>query len=190
MQAAAVPELTDEVARGLGAEDADDVRSKVRQRIEQQERQGKASQRLETVVDQLLAKVDFPVPPSLHAMQRYQILMRMYQQASQQGMPPEELQNKLESMRDEADQAALRAVRRKLVLEKIAEAEDIKVSRQELDSTVSMIARYQQVTPKKCIKQLQDSGHLMELVDDIRGNRTLHRIIELNEKPAAEPAQA
>ena len=47
-----------------------------------------------------------------------------------------------------------------------------------------MMAQYQKITEKKCLQQLRESGRLMDLIDDIRANRTLNHILQLNTKEA------
>lgn len=180
VHASTTPELTDDVAKQLGAENAEDVRERVRSNLEEQTRREQAEARRQAVVEQLLAKVDFPVPPALLARESYQVLLRMYQEAARGGTPEEELEGRIQEMRQQADETARRNLMRNFVLEKIAKEESLSVEPDELDATVRMVAAYQGVTEKKCLRRLQESGRLIDLLDDMRNSKTIQRILEIN----------
>lgn len=185
VHAASTPELTDEFARDLGAENAEDVRVKVRSNLEMQEQREKAETVRQAVIDQLLEKVDFEVSPALHARESYDTLVNLYQEAARSGKKEEELQENMEALRQQADEQATATLKQRFVLEKIAEAEDIQIDPTELNATIRMMAQYQKVTEKKVLQRLRESGRLYDLMDSLRANHTIQRIIELNSADTA-----
>ncbi|MDT8391772.1 MAG: trigger factor [Lentisphaeria bacterium] len=185
VHAASTPELTDEFARDLGAESAEDVRMKVRSNLEMQEQREKAEAVRQAVVDQLLDKVDFDVSPALHARESYDTLVNLYQQAARSGKKEEDIQENIDTLRRQADEQATATLKRRFILEKIADAEGIKIDPSELNATIQMMARYQNVTEKKVLQRLRESGRLYDLMDSLRANHTIQRIIELNSADTA-----
>ena len=190
VQAASTPELTDEFARNLGAEDAEDVRVKVRSNLEMQEQREKAEAIRQAVIDQLLEKVDFEVSPALHARESYNILVNLYQDAARSGKKEKDIQENIDSLRQQADEQATATLKQRFVLEKIADAEGIQLDPTELNTTIKMMAQYQKVTEKKVIQRLRESGRLYDLMDSLRSNHTIQRIIELNSTDTAAAADA
>lgn len=188
IQAASTPELTDEFARDLGAESAEDVRTRVRSNLEMQEQREKAEAVRQAVIDQLLEKVDFEVSPALLARESYDVLVNLYQEAARSGKKEEELQENLDALRQQAEEQATKNLRQRFVLEKIAAAEGIELDPSELNSTIKMMAQYQRVTEKKVLQRLRESGRLYDLMDSLRANHTIQRIIELNSEAPADSA--
>jgi len=188
VHASSTPELTDDVAQQLGAESADDVRERVRANLESEGLREKAEAVRTSVVDQLLGKIEFSVPPSMHARESYDVLVNMYQEAARGGTDEAQLREQLDSMRQQADEQATANLKRRFVLEKIADEEDIRVDPQELDATIKMMASYQKVTEKKCLQRLRESGRLMDLLDDMRSSKVIQRIIQLNTTDAGADA--
>jgi trigger factor len=190
VHASVVPELTDEVAKSMGAESADDVRERVRANLESEERRQKFTARREAIVDQLLGKVDFPLPPTLLARESYEALVGLYQQAARDGAAEDQLKEQMESMRHEADRVAQRTLKRKFLLERIAEAEELQLDPREIDATIRMMAQYQKMSEKKCLQQLRESGRLMDLIDDLRSNRTLQHLLQIHAREDAAGGDA
>lgn len=180
VQTAVVPELTDDVAKSLGAESAEDVRERVRISLHDEERRNAHNARREAVVDQLLENVDFPVPPSLLARESYDQMVVLYQQAARGGATEAQLKEQMEAMRQQAGETAQRSLKRKFLLEKIAEAEHLVLDPREVDTTIRIMAHYQKISEKKCLQRLRESGRLMDVIDDIRANRALQHILHLN----------
>ena len=126
-----LPELDDNLARErFGYRDVEDLRSHIRLRLEGEERLA-ARERLESaVVDEVLRRNDFSPPESMVE----SLLERLVERAKERdaGVPEEELAR----LRRDYHPAAERSVKRQLLWEAIARAEQLKLSTEEVDAEV------------------------------------------------------
>ena len=192
VQAASVPALDDEVAKRLGAETADDARRRVRQNLEARQQVSRDRGRREQIVNQLLEKVEFGVPPATLARETYDILVQLYQNEARRGQAPQgdEAKERLQALRGQAEGYAHQRLRRHYLLSRIADAENIKISGPELEATLSVMAGAHNLSVKSLQRRLQESGRLGELVDSMREEKTLEKLLAYagfaKETPAAE----
>ncbi len=182
------PELTDEFAKQFGAENAAEMREIVRRNLQQRQSQEKGTARHAAVVEQLLAKVDLALPPAVLAHESYEVLVRLFQQQAQRQTDEQQVRDQVDKLRGRAGEIASHNLKRKFLLDKIAEVENISVSEREVAAMVAALARQQGINEKKMVQQLRDANRIGDLIDDIRGNKTVARIIELN-TPKAESAE-
>ncbi len=167
-----VPELTDEAAREFGAESADDVRQKVRVNLEQRAKQEKQERQRQQIVAALLDAVDFPVPPMVLAGETYSIMRQIYEERAR-SESEEALKEKQEEIRQQAETAARRYLRRNYILRRIADKENVRIEQNEVSDVIEALSRRHRVPAKKLLSQLQESGRMAELFDEIRNNKAL-----------------
>src|SRR3989454_7939759 len=94
-----------------------------------------------SLLDQLVGMHEFPVPRKLVEAQLDRKLENFLGQLAGQGIDPRQTDLDWRKFREELRPEAEKDVRRSLVLQKIAEAEKIEVSDEELDETIREIAQ-------------------------------------------------
>ncbi len=179
VQGAVTPELTDETAKELGAESAEDVRNKVRGNLEQRADQERKGRQRQEIVNSLLDEVEMTIPPHSLAQETSELYMQMNQRDSggQGGEAGEGGDEKSEDEKQqEADRAARHRLKRSYILRKIADTENIKVEQNEMQSTIESLSRYHQTSAQDLMQRLQESGRIVDLLDDIRANKTLEHL--------------
>jgi len=127
-----LPELDDELAKDIGLESMDDLRSNIKSRIEQQIHQSKRQQLEGKLMDQILSKNDFEVPPSIVDQVIDSMIGEMGfndEKAKKQAVANKEL-------RDRCKDQAKRRAQNTLALLEIAEKESIKVSDDDIDEHI------------------------------------------------------
>jgi len=153
-----VPELDDEFAKDVGDhETLDDLREKVGGDIKTRlETQAEAALH-KSVMDSLLARTDFEVPPGIVERQLMSQLESMQQQFQGQ-IPPDILQQQLMRMREEGRDSAERRVRESWVLEAVVEAQSIEVGPAEVDSRFTELAERQGMSAEQLKKMAAEQG--------------------------------
>ena len=137
-----LPELNDEFARDLGRfTTLEEVRASLRQNLLEQERQRAERRVKEQLLDRLVEGYDFPVPESLVDRQVQSRLERSVRQLAAQGMDPTHLNLDWARLRSSHLEGARRDVRVVLLLERIAEREEIQVSEEELRQETERLAQ-------------------------------------------------
>lgn len=182
IQAPQIPELTDDLAKELGAESAEDVKGRIRQNLERREVQQAEQRRREQLVQALTDQVEFDLPPNILARRTYDVLSQLYQNRMSSGQSQEDLSASLDEMRAEAERLAKDGLKRSYILRKIADAEDIQVEMSDINQLIQQMSMYHRQPPKKLLQQLRENGRLMDLVEDVRENKTVSRLVEINGK--------
>lgn len=153
-----LPVLDDALASQVGPfESVDALRSRIRQDLEKE-----AADQVESVVrgrilDQLVEANPFDVPRSLADRYTDGIL------GEQTELPKERLDEIRDSIRPEAE----RAVKRILVIERVAQTQNLEATETEIDARIEEIASRSGSTPEKVYAGLQKAGRLDALEREI-----------------------
>ena len=171
-----LPELNDAFAKEVSAEvqTLDDLKKRIREGIEAEkkaeiERAGK-----EKIVDELVKRTEFSVPESLVEHQIDVRLERGLRALAAQGMRTEDMR-KMDFPRLRAGQrdAALREVKTSLMLERIADAEKIEVTEDELNHEIEAVALQARQPVEAVRARLTGEGALDRIRTRLRNEKTL-----------------
>ena len=170
-----LPELNDEFAKSVGEFDSlDALKTRIRERMAADRTHEIEHEGKEKLIEELLQRHPFPAPESLVQQQIDLRLERGFRALIQQGMKVDDIKKmNIPHLRDAQREQALREVRSSLLLDKIAEAEKIEASDEELNREVDMLAVQSQVTPEAIRARLTRDGTLDRLRERIRNEKTL-----------------
>lgn len=172
----ALPELNDDFARELNQEfeTLDMLKKRMRENMETQQSVQAEQVAKEELVEKLLEKHDFVVPK---AMVEHQIDLRLergLRALAAQGMRTEDMKRMdFGRLRAGQREAAVKEVKSSLLLSRIAEAEDIQVTDQELEDEVSALARQMNQTPDEVRQRLTKEGALERIRSRMRSEKAL-----------------
>lgn len=170
-----VPELTDDFAKEVGEfKDLEELRSRVREQLEAQKRHEIEHAAKDKLVEELVQRNNFPVPESLIDQQISSRLERGFRALAAQGMRADDMR-KMDFRRLRAGQrdAAVREVKASLILEKIADKENIQTSDAELDAELERLSVQARQPVEAVRKKLTEDGGLERLRERIRNEKTL-----------------
>jgi trigger factor len=182
-----MPDLDDEFAKDLGDYDnlqelRDKIRGEINQRYSDEHEEGYKK----SVVDALIAENPFDVPPSL--IER-QIDVMLYQSVGR--IAPEQLQAMgidIAKIRGELRETAEWKVRRGMLLERIADLENVQTGKDDVDKRIQELAEKTK-QPVAKIRSVYHGEHAEELAFSIRLERALQLVID-NLAKAGQPAAA
>jgi trigger factor len=136
-----LPELNDELAKETGdAETLDELKGKIRQRLEAASEERQTSMAKDKIVDLLLGRHSFPVPEALVESQMDARLQRAVRRLMAQGVDPRGVNVDWVALRRQQRERAEGDVRAEILLDRIATAEQIEVSDEELDKELQSAA--------------------------------------------------
>lgn len=137
-----LPALDDAFARETGqAETLEALRTQVRQQLEAARERRQREQIREKVLDLLVARHDFPVPEALVERQLEARLERVVRRLLAEGIDPRGVSIDWARLRQRQREWAVADVKADLILDRIATAEGIEVSEQELQQELEAVAR-------------------------------------------------
>lgn len=162
-------ELDDEFAKDMGEfESLSELRARIRSDLESERQRGADAVLRRSVMDALVERTRFEVPPGLVERQlKHQ--MESFRREYGQQLPPEVLQSQLVRMSEEGREAAARRVREAFLLEAVAVAQKIEVSDEDVNARLDEMAAGRGLPPGELRKIAREQGWLeairSELVD-------------------------
>jgi trigger factor len=152
-----LPALDDDLAKQVGDfESLDDLKTKIRADMEREAQDASESGVRSRLLDLLIEANPFDVPHSM--VDRYATAV-----IGDQGIPDDRKAEVLERIRPEAE----RAVKRLLVVDRVAEKEGLSATDDEIDARVEEIAGASQSTAAKVYAELQKAGRLEAIERDL-----------------------
>ena len=170
-----LPELNDEFAKQLGElQTVDDVRKAIREQIESERKHQAERDAKEKLVGELIQRNDFEVPESLIEQQIDIRLEQGLRALAARGLTAEQMKKMdLQRLRVGQREQAIHDVKAALLLERVAEEENIQVSDEELDRDLESLARQSKQTSEAVRARLTRDGGLDRIRTRIRNEKTL-----------------
>ncbi|MGA2358230.1 MAG: trigger factor [Terriglobales bacterium] len=170
-----LPELNDEFAKQLGEfQTMDDVRKAIREQMESERKREAERAAKEKLVGELIQRNDFEVPDSLIEQQIDIRLERGLRALAAQGLTAEQMKKMdLPRLRAGQREQAIHDVKAALLLERVAEEENIQVSDEEVDRELEALARQSKQTSEAVRARLTRDGGLDRIRTRIRNEKTL-----------------
>ena len=174
-----LPALDDEFAKGLGQfETLEALRAEVRTQLEARREVEQRRELEDKVVEAALKRHEFTVPDAMVMRQIGHQVEHARERLRRQGVDPDGVQWDYQKLIGELRPGAEQAVRRALLLEAIADKEEIAVAEADLESEVDKIAKASQRPVPAVRRMMEKSGDLESLRHGLRERKTLDFLIE------------
>jgi trigger factor len=175
-----LPAMDDAFARQLGEYETFDVlKEKLREHMANDKRRRLESEAKDRMVSAFAERFQFPVPESLLQQQIDARLDRGLRALAAQGMSTEQLRQ-LDFTRLRAAQrdSALNEVKASLILDRIAETENVEVTDEEFEAQLQLLS-YQAREPLESLrKRLTDDGGLARIREQLRREKTVDQLFD------------
>ncbi len=168
------PERDDEFAKQLGNyESWQDFETKLREYASNRKKDSLESQAKDKLLDELVQRYQFPVPESFVQQQVESRLDRGLRALAQQGMKTEDMR-KLDfgRLREAQRDQAVNEVKASMILDKIAEAENVSVSGEDLDRELLMLSLQSREPLETLRDRLSRDGGLDRIREQMRREKT------------------
>jgi trigger factor len=171
-----LPEVNDDFARELNQEfqTLDQLKQRMRENMETQQSVQAEQQAKEQLIEKLLEKHEFTVP---RAMVEHQIDVRLergLRALAAQGMRTEDMKRMdFRRLRAGQREAAIKEVRSRLLLERIAAVENIEVGDEELEREIAALAQQMKQSPAEVRQRLVKEGALERIRTRMRSEKAL-----------------
>ena len=175
-----LPELDDEWAQSLGGDfdSAETLKTKVREDLEARSTAESDRQLRDDVIRKLIDTHKFEVPQSLVDQQTNHRMEGVARQMISRGIDPRREELNWEGAREELKVQAEDDVRATMLLEKVAEAENITVSDEEVESEINSIAIASRQPLEKVRAALTKDGGERSIAHRLRNRKALELLIE------------
>ncbi len=173
-----LPELDDKFAQelGIGLKTMDDLREKIRSQIEKDKEEAAESALRQQIFDKLLEQADFPISDRLIEKKLDQMIDNIAGHLQEKGLSLEHAGMDEARLREKMRDDAIKQVKTELILDKIAEKEELELDSDELNHYANYVdENYQQMGVSK---EQFHSAVFESVLPKLRAKKTLDFIIE------------
>jgi trigger factor len=168
------PELTDEFAKDVSdAQTLEELRKKMRDNLEAARTHRQSEQTREKLLAQIVKSHEFPVPEALVEHQMDSRLERTVRSLASQGVDPRAVNVDWVALRSRQKDRSIEDVKAELLLDRIATAENIEVSDEEVEKEIAAIAERSGESATAVRANLTRQGALDRMKSKIRSEKTL-----------------
>ncbi len=173
-----LPELDDELATKVGEQSADSLLKRVRDTLAEEKKQNAETELRRQVVDHLIAATDFELPEKLLERTVERDELRRRYQLQRMGMPADALTgDAAEEMRNVSRQQAERDLRGYLILERIAKAQELEPSEDDVNSHFASLAAKRGLDPAALKNHAEEQGELEAVKAEMRERKVMDLIL-------------
>jgi trigger factor len=172
------PAMDEAFAVAFGAENLDKLREGIRADL-QNELNTKQSRAVRNQVAQaLLDKVQIALPESLVEEETRAIVYNIVHENTQRGTPKEVIDAQTEQIYATAKAGAQQRVKAALIFRRVAEKEGVRVEQMDLLRRLQDMATQYKITADKLYKDMQKSGRLEELAQQILSEKVVDLLVQ------------
>jgi trigger factor len=173
-----LPELNDEFAKDAAGEQGgvttlEELRKKIRENLDAAREQEQTSQAREKILEQLVKQHDFPVPEALIEGQMDVRLERVVRSLAAQGVDPRAVNVDWVSLRRKQRDNAINDVKAELLLDRIATAENIEATDEDVDKEFATLAERSGESVTALRARLTKQGALDRMKSKLRSDKVI-----------------
>lgn len=173
-----LPPLDDQLAKKLGNfDDLEALKADIQVNLKKSKESDRDSQRRQALLGQLCDRHPFELPPRVVYQEVQDLLANYANSIARQGVDVEKIDLDWQELGEEMGPQAEARVRVRLVLDAIAERQGIRVEEHELESTLAGLARAQGRSSGLVRQELDRSGRLADLKEQILHEKTIKRLL-------------
>jgi trigger factor len=184
-----LPELDDDFAKDIGEfETLEDVRDKIRENLQAQLQQSSDTALHRSLLDDLITRTSFEVPPTMVERQ-LESQVQQFEQQLQGRMPESDIRARVSQMREEGWDDAGRRVREALLLETVAKQAEFEASQEEIDARLNEMAADQGVEAKMIHDMAEAQGWRHAIGAEVVDRKALAHLVEAAEITDVEASE-
>jgi trigger factor len=174
-----LPELDDDFAKDVGDyENLEVLKERLRTNILHTKELTSRNELKEKLIAKLVEDNPFEVPQAMIIERQAQMIASVERNLLMRGVPKEDVEKGREKMFGEAVGPAELKVRASLILEAVADKEEIVVSTEELNNEIKKIAEQNRIDPGEARRRMVQNGALENLKEVMREDKTVAHLLE------------
>jgi len=176
-----LPELNDEFAKDMSGEKGgvatlEELRKKIRESLDAAKEERQKSQAHDKILEALVKQHEFPVPEALVESQMDTRLERAVRSLAAQGVDPRAVNVDWPALRRQQRDRAIADVKAELILDRIATAEKIDASDEDLEKEIATLAERSGESATALRARLTKQGALDRMKSKLRSDKTIEML--------------
>ncbi len=173
-----LPEIDETLLSRLQVDSEEDLRSKIREQLEQQAENKALGAKHEQLVKYLIKKTKLDVPDSIVKQQTRDTMYDIAQRRMMMGATQEQIGEQQEDILKEAQDRALENVKLRYIGLGIAKELELDASEIEIDEEIATMAIRQQKDARTLRKEMEENDTIDSIGEQIRFNKALDHMLE------------
>ena len=182
-----LPEADDDFAKDFEVEGISELREVIKEQLERLHEDEQLSSMRDQIVSDLLSKNQFDVPRSLLEKEEESLKARFLSDMQRGGVAEPEIG---EDMAPKFTEKATESVRTSIILGRIAQEEDVRVTRKQLNEHIDRLAASYNLPPDQVHKAYEQQGTAEHLESQIKTRGVLDLLLERAQVEEVEPESA
>ncbi len=182
-----LPEADDDFAKDFEVESISELQKAIKEQLEHMHEDEQLSSMREQIVDDLLSKNQFDVPPSLLEKEEESLKTRFLSDMQRGGVAEPEIG---EDVAPKFTEKATESVRTSIILGRIAQKENVRVTRKQLNEHIDRLAASYNLPPDQVHKAYEQPGTMEHLESQIKTRGVLDLLLERAQIEEVEPESA
>jgi len=168
-----LPALDDAFAESIKLKDLASLKAKVREDLTKQKQADAGNDVRNQIMENLMRSTQFELPPGMLAHETREVVYDVVRENMMRGITKEAIDAKKDEIFGFASKSAADHVRASFILSRIAQEEQIKVEKKEVDDRVAQMAQRYQIPLQKLRERLDERGGIFEIEEQILRSKTL-----------------
>lgn len=168
-----LPEVDEAFAKQFGVETVEALREGIQRDLDNELKHKRVTTIRNQLIQALLNRVQCELPETIVQNETRNVVRDIVYQNQQRGVTTESIQEHKDEIFSAATTSAKDRVRAALILNRIAEKENIRVADQEVLHRVALIAQQRRERPEKVLKDLQQSGQINAVAEQVLTGKVL-----------------
>ena len=185
-----LPVIDDAFAKTYGAEDLAKLREGVRGDLQNELNSKQTRDIRNQVAKALFDQVTCELPESLLQQETRNIVYQIVQENQQRGITKEAIDQQKDQIYGAASLGAKERVKASFILQRVAEKEGIKVSREEINQRIYVLSQNYQMTPDKFVKELEKRDGVSEIYSQLVNEKVIDFLQQHSKIEDVAPAAA
>ncbi|MBN1823531.1 MAG: trigger factor [Endomicrobiales bacterium] len=171
-----LPAGDDEFAKDLGLKDLAELKSKIKESLEAEEKKRQDSEVEKQIMEHLASANSFPVPDSLVESQLSSMLERMKNYMKYQGLPESEFEKNIDELRKKYRSEAEKNVKISYIFNAIVAEEKIEAAKEDIDAELERLKGSSQGRPEIAEKYFEK--HKDSLISKIKEEKLIRFLLD------------
>ena len=179
-----LPEVNDDFAKDFEVESVSELQDAIKEQLERLHESEQVSSMREQIVDSLLSNNQFDVPPSMLEKEEESLKARFVTDMQRGGVPEPEIG---EDVMPKFTEKAAESVRTSIILGRIAQKENVKVTRKQINEQIDRLAASYNLPRDQVYKAYEQPGTMEHLESQIKTQGVLDLLLEQAQVDEVEP---
>jgi trigger factor len=173
-----LPDLNDNFAQDIAQVPLEELKARIRTNIQTDKENRARSEQARQIFEHLRAQTQFELPESTVQNETQRALVDIVRENQMRGIPEQMLEEKKEDIFQAAQTSARDRVKLGFILSKIAEAEKLEVTSEEINAELLKLARENNLTVEKLVKRIRDNDSLGQIEETLLNRKTVDFLLQ------------